>query len=138
MSVRFSIAASVKLVLMTACCPPFTLWRMMPHGCKGQIDGVPRGRERVYQWAEAWSSCPGPGALAGVRLGLGLALPACPADLQAITVAVQLEDVHMVSEPIKQGSGEPLGAEHAGPLVERQIASHNHRAALVALTEHLE
>jgi len=28
MSVRFSIAASVKLVLMTACCHPFALWRM--------------------------------------------------------------------------------------------------------------
>jgi len=28
LSDRFSIAASVKLVLMTACCHPFALWRM--------------------------------------------------------------------------------------------------------------
>ena len=68
----------------------------------------------------------------------GLALPACPADLQAIAVAVQSEDVHMVSEPVEQGTREPLGAEHAGPFVEWQIAGHDHRAALVTLTEYLE
>ena len=44
----------------------------------------------------------------------------------------------MVSEPVEQGSGEPLRAEHAGPLVERQIAGHDHRAALIAPTEYLE
>jgi len=44
----------------------------------------------------------------------------------------------MVSEPVEQGTREPLGAEHAGPLVEWQIAGHDHRAALVTLTEYLE
>ena len=49
----------------------------------------------------------------------GLALLAL---LEAIAVAVHLEDVDVVGEPVEQGARQPLGAEHAGPFVERQIA----------------
>jgi hypothetical protein len=44
----------------------------------------------------------------------------------------------VVRETIEEGTGETLGAEHAGPLVERQIAGDDDRAPLVALAEHLE
>ena len=44
----------------------------------------------------------------------------------------------MVGEPIEQCAGEALGGEHAGPLVEGQVAGDDGRAALVALAEDLE
>ena len=53
-------------------------------------------------------------------------------------VAVELEDVNVVGETIEQRAGEPLGGEHAGPLVEGQIAGDDNRAALIALAEDLE
>ena len=44
----------------------------------------------------------------------------------------------MVGEPVEQGTGETLGTEHFGPLVERQVRGHERRAAFVALTENFE
>ena len=44
----------------------------------------------------------------------------------------------MVGEAIEQRASEALGGEHAGPLVEGQVAGDHNRAALVALTEDLE
>ncbi len=41
-----------------------------------------------------------------------------PAVLEAVAVPVHLQDVDMVGEAVEQGSGEPLRAEHLGPLVE--------------------
>src|SRR5271154_837217 len=58
--------------------------------------------------------------------------------LEPEAVAVQLKDVNVVSEAIEQRAGEALGGEHAGPLVEGQIAGDDDRAALVALAEDLE
>ena len=53
-------------------------------------------------------------------------------------VAVELEDVNVVSKAIEQRASEALGGEHAGPLVEGQVAGDDDRAALVALAEDLE
>jgi len=39
-----------------------------------------------------------------------------------LAVAVHLQDVDVVGEPIEQGSGEAFGAEHFGPFLERQVA----------------
>ena len=58
--------------------------------------------------------------------------------LEPEAVAVHLEDVDVVSEPIEQRAGQSFGAEHAGPLVERQVAGDYDRTALVALAEDLE
>ena len=44
----------------------------------------------------------------------------------------------MVCQPVQQRTGQPLRSEHIGPLVERQVGGHKHRAPLVALTEDLE
>lgn len=53
-------------------------------------------------------------------------------------LAVHLEDMDVVGEAIEQSAGEALGAEHLGPFIERKVACHQGRAALVALAEHLE
>src|SRR6266705_2188512 len=68
-------------------------------------------------------------------LRLALALLAL---FEAIAVAVHFEDMDVVGEPIEQRAGQPLGPEHAGPLVERQIAGDEGGAALVTLAEDLE
>src|SRR5947209_10122497 len=68
-------------------------------------------------------------------LRLALALLAL---FEAIAVAVHFEDMDVVGEPIEQRAGQPLGPEHAGPLVERQIAGDDGGAALVALAEDFE
>ena len=46
-----------------------------------------------------------------------------PAVLEAVAVAVHLQDVNVVGEPVKQSAGEPLGAEHVGPLYLRLLHS---------------
>ena len=58
--------------------------------------------------------------------------------LEAVAVAVHLEDVDVVGEPVEQSAGQALGGEHAGPLIEGQIAGDDGGAALVALAEDLE
>ena len=76
------------------------------------------------------------GRLAASRvLGLALALLAL---FEAIAVAVHFEDVDVVGQPIEQRAGQPLGPEHAGPLVERQITGDEDGAALVTLAEDLK
>src|SRR6266478_483387 len=57
---------------------------------------------------------------------------------EPIAVAVHFEDVDVVGQSVEQRTGQPLGPEHAGPLVERQIAGDDGGAALVALAEDLE
>jgi hypothetical protein len=44
---------------------------------------------------------------------------------EPVTVAVHFQDVHMVCEPVEQRAGQPLGGEHAGPFVERQVTGDN-------------
>src|SRR5271154_6972033 len=68
-------------------------------------------------------------------LRLALALLAL---LEPIAVAVHFEDVDVVGQPVEQRAGQPLGPEHAGPLVERQITGDEGGAALVTLAEDLE
>src|SRR4051812_6239467 len=68
-------------------------------------------------------------------LRLALALLAL---FEAIAVAIHFEDVDVVGQPIEQRAGQPLGPEHAGPLVERQITGDEGGAAFVTLAENLE
>ena len=67
-----------------------------------------------------------------------IVLDAALAVLEPEAVAVELEDVNVVGETIEQRTGEAFGGEHAGPLVEGQVAGDDNRAALVALAEDLE
>ena len=42
--------------------------------------------------------------------------------LEPIAFAVHHEDMDVVDQSVEKGAGQPLGAEHAGPFVEREIA----------------
>jgi hypothetical protein len=57
---------------------------------------------------------------------------------EPVAIAVHLQNVDVISEPVEERSGEPLGGEHGGPFVEGQIAGDDGGAALVALGEHFE
>ena len=45
--------------------------------------------------------------------------------------------MNVVGEPIKQGPGESFGAEHLGPLLERQVRGNQSGTTFIALAEHL-
>jgi hypothetical protein len=57
---------------------------------------------------------------------------------QAVALAIHLQDVDVVGEPVQQGPGQPLAAQGFGALVERQVAGHQRGATLGALAEALE
>ena len=61
-----------------------------------------------------------------------------PALLEAVALAVHLQDVNSVSEAVQQGAGQSLRAEDLGPLVEGQVGGDQDRTSLVALAEDLE
>ena len=71
--------------------------------------------------------------IAGSAHGLGL-----PTLLEAVALAVHLQDVNSVSEAVQQGAGQPLRVEDLGPIVEGQVGGYQDRPSLVALAEDLE
>ena len=71
--------------------------------------------------------------IAGSAHGLGLSTL-----LEAVALAVNLQDVNAVSEAVQQGAGQPLRAEDLGPLVEGQVGGDQDRPSLVSLAEDLE
>ena len=54
-----------------------------------------------------------------------------PAALEAVALAVHLQDVDVVGEPVQQRAGETLRAEDLGPLVEGQVGGGQDVASLV-------
>ena len=62
-------------------------------------------------------------------------IPAVP---QPVALAVHLQDVDVVGEPVQQRSGEPFRAEDLDPLVEGQVGGHQDGPLLVALAEDLK
>ena len=59
-----------------------------------------------------------------VRIIRDLGDSALSATLEAVAVAVHLQDVDMVGEAVQQRSGETLRAEDLGPLVEGKVGGH--------------
>src|ERR1035437_7534354 len=55
--------------------------------------------------------------------------------LEPEAVAVELEEGKVGGRAMDRRAGGALGGEHAGPLVEGQVAGDDNRAALVALAE---
>ena len=55
----------------------------------------------------------------GARVGAGLL-----AVFEAVAVAVELEDVDVMGQPVEQRAGEAFGAEDLGPFVEGEIRGH--------------
>jgi len=77
--------------------------------------GVPVGWRHLRQlvvpyWCDVWRRWDREGSIPAKSL---LAL------LEPVAVPVHFKDVNVVGQPVEQRSGEPLGREHAGPLVER-------------------
>ena len=61
-----------------------------------------------------------------------------PAALEAVALAVHLQDVHVVGEAVQQRPGAPFLSEDLGPLVEGQVGGEQDGAPFVALAEDLE
>jgi hypothetical protein len=57
---------------------------------------------------------------------------------EPVAVAVHLQDMDVMREAVEECAGQSLGAEHAGPFVERQVAGDQRAATLVALREDLK
>ncbi len=68
----------------------------------------------------------------GLRFLLAFAL------FEPVAVAVHLQDVDVVSEPVQQRAGQPFRAENFGPLLKRQIGCDQGGTAFVALAEDFE
>ena len=58
-----------------------------------------------------------------------------PAVLEAVAVAVHLQDVDVVGETVQQRPGQPFRPEDFGPFVEGQVGGDQDGAPLVALAE---
>ena len=57
--------------------------------------------------------------------GRGLGAEFVAALLEAVAVAVHLQDVDMMGEAIEQGASEALRTEDLGPFLEWQVGSHH-------------
>jgi len=53
------------------------------------------------------------------------------ARLEAVALAVHLQDVHAVGEAVQQRAGQPFRPQHFGQLLKGQVAGHQRRATLV-------
>ena len=60
-----------------------------------------------------------------------------PAALETVAVAVHLQDVDVVGEPVQERSDEPLRAEDLSPFVEGQVGGDHCGSPFVALREDL-
>src|ERR1035437_879866 len=102
------------------------------------LAGGARGGSPTRQCIEHLRSRAGSGAVLSGYCRRLIVTDAALAVLEPEAVAIELEDVNVVSKAIEQRASEALGGEHAGPLVEGQVAGEDDRAALVALAEDLE
>ena len=76
--------------------------------------------------------------LSVVRFGWWRRCCILPAALESIALAVHLQDVDVMGEPVQQRPGQPLRAEDLGPFVEWQVGGDQDGAPLVALAEDLK
>ena len=49
-------------------------------------------------------------------------IPFAAALLEAVTIAVHLQDVDVMGDAVEQSAGKPFGAEDLGPFLEGQVA----------------
>src|ERR1700685_248544 len=61
-----------------------------------------------------------------------------PAALESEAVPVHFQDVNMMGESIQQCTGQPLRAQHLGPLGKGQVAGYQCGSPFVTLTEDFE
>ena len=100
-------------------------------------DGVSRAEEKLdHGGGSKFLTAAWRGETSGSRSGRVLA--GFLVVFEAIAVAVQLEDVDVMGQPVEQRASHPFGAEDLGPFVEGQIRGHARRCVLVALGEDLD
>ena len=104
---------------------------------KGGVKGARWGAAKGL-WSVAEEPLLPRGALGGVGSAFRGWISFSAALLEAVAVAVHLENVYMVGEPVEQCAREPFGAEQLGPFLEGEIAGHKSRSAFVSLAEGLE
>ena len=68
----------------------------------------------------------------GLRFLLAFAL------FEPVAVAVHLQDMDMMGEPIQQCAGQPFRAENFGPFLKRKVGCDQGGTAFVALAEDFE
>ena len=93
--------------------------------------------------SEGGTANEGRGKSSGGELGVfwsirGLGCGVAAAAPEMLAVAVYLQDVHVVGEPVQQGSGETLRAEDPGTLVEGEVGGEQDGTSLIALAEDFE
>ena len=72
------------------------------------------------------------------RLDIFWGFPSFLALVEAVTVAVHLQDMDVMRETIEKCPGEALGAKDLSPFIKRQIAGHQGGALFVALAKHFK
>ncbi len=58
--------------------------------------------------------------------------------VEPITFAARFEDVTTVCQAVQDGSGESLGTEHLGPLLERQVRRDDHTRSLIGRADYVK
>ena len=58
--------------------------------------------------------------------------------LQAVALALRLQDMATVGKSIQSRSRQPFAAEDLGPVLKRQIGGHDQAIALVSRGDHVE
>jgi len=76
--------------------------------------------------------------IGGLVHGSGVTPPPGLRLFEPVALAVQLQNVDVMRQPIEQRAGQPLAAEDAGPFLEWQVRRDDGRAAFVTLAEDLE
>ncbi len=57
---------------------------------------------------------------------------------ESVALSVGFDDVDSVSEAVKESSGESLGTEDLGPVLEGEIGSYHEALAFVGAADYLE
>ena len=102
--------------------PPGRWGGVSESGCAGGLElslGAPGGRAQTERKPVRTA-----GGVAGGRFsgrGGGGGAPGFLAVGETIALAVQLQDVDVMGQPVEQGAGQPFRAEDLRPFVERQI-----------------
>ena len=126
--------------------------RMLQRGdCQGRREGGPpprrnrvppaRGERTKFGAGRGQVRSRGPQFWSGsgvFRLVRDLGGGALPAVAEAVAVAVHLQDMDVVGEPVQQRAGEAFRSEHLGPLIEGQVGGDQDGAPLAALAEDIE
>ena len=102
--------------------PPSRWGGVFKSGCADGLErslAPPEGRAQTERRPVRTAGGVAGGEASGRRGGCGV--PGLLAVGETVALAVQLQDVDVMGEPVEQGAGQPFRAEDLRPFVERQI-----------------